>query len=1292
MPIFCGAQLSLSSITFPDKIEEGKFLFYSIAKDGEDHSEYYSCTWDMDDGTKRVMLNQFELGHVFVDDGNYLINFKAKDSKDQEVSISQQVTVTNVDPEVRYLDGKVDDWSNRRVKFEAIAYDPGSDELTYKWNFGDGNTKEGKQFDEVTHTYDQPGVYKVRVTVNDGDDGTDYKEMSISVETDWHATISGDYNFELSGGAGLMYQTRIDNITEEVLRCFKMFTFYDDNNNSFLNVGTNTLNRLAGKTHIVGPDHRENFNVIMHHDMKPSMYANMSSRFRMQEIEEDSSVIFEKSFQQLSLISDMRNAIGTGEDLYGIEFSEISGTFKVEPIKGNRLKGEMSALLEGSITDADGEITKKLIHINLEFNVRVNDVAKEHMERGCEEEADPFYITNYSPRDGKVNVNVDEPCLEVEFSEAVDPLSILNTSIVLGYYSPSGVFVPEFPKTEFIENNKIKIVPTRPLRYGVKYEVFIYSDDRGLRSMEGGKLSEDEHWKFSTQIVPSDYKIRVYQTLADAPLVEDKQTMVRVELNWDRPKNIAKSSLVDEFPATVHLKTKSGIDITKSHMFKHQDFYSKLDTTRAKNSVNIFDWMPLELDGNLIFIDIVPDFQTCVPDYEKVTYTFQHTIKHAGIKSRLKQEYYYLKSNEDEILSEDLKFKMFEYVERNDRYSEMIYPIYDIRSTYKGEIHIEGDKLFDEKAENAYNDIVLNSSADIVVFLYTLKEGAPGETFREQEETDRFKIQGGKEFVVIRFEEVEKHLIRPTLSHEMGHSFYLEHLPYIRDVENANEIREAYGNLPLDDYEDRPGHEHIDGFKIGRNGRYSFNKSCLEGNAEADGLTTFMYPHLRNVRYDVSWINRSQFDDVINHIKKYRKGLSFNPIENQNNTNWVSLNTHSPNLEVKTLYVSSVWDKKKNQVSVKNIKNKLEKRTFNQEPGSMLIQALDKNGNVIAKESFESEPEIISCDLSEPKDNVLILASIEIPIDVQPKVIQFVEQNNVLGEFKISDNVPTVQLLFSSINDTINGNLEIAWEASDLDNEDLTYSVYYTAGDLNEWQMKGITSQEKLNIKINDLPSGPSPTFKVVASDGYHETEAIVPVHIDFPFDIRWITPSDSASVQDDFRIHFSNAITPSPNANRWFSFVGTDSIGLTKNIEYEVEYAEDYKSLILLPYHELDPKLDYKISYGIHPPKPKMAMAENEVHKSKQRRRPFKDFLAKQVDKLTSDDGNEENSNVLKEMLGLPTKEVPKKEELVEEEKRSSIADRLGLTTEEEVEVFVIQDIFGNELSGYYATQFRIF
>jgi len=82
------------------------------------------------------------------------------------------------------------------IAFEATASDPGSDDLTFEWDWGDGNITENTHFDDgvgpdaypspdvnpktitdqTTHAYAMAGTYTVTLTVKDDDKG----EVSIS--------------------------------------------------------------------------------------------------------------------------------------------------------------------------------------------------------------------------------------------------------------------------------------------------------------------------------------------------------------------------------------------------------------------------------------------------------------------------------------------------------------------------------------------------------------------------------------------------------------------------------------------------------------------------------------------------------------------------------------------------------------------------------------------------------------------------------------------------------------------------------------------------------------------------------------------------------------------------------------------------------------------------------------------------------------------------------------------------------------------------------------------------------
>ena len=60
------------------------------------------------------------------------------------------------------------------------SYDPDGDNLTYTWDFGDGNTANGIT---VSHNYSEVGDYTVSLTVDDGNGGTNSASLDISVES-----------------------------------------------------------------------------------------------------------------------------------------------------------------------------------------------------------------------------------------------------------------------------------------------------------------------------------------------------------------------------------------------------------------------------------------------------------------------------------------------------------------------------------------------------------------------------------------------------------------------------------------------------------------------------------------------------------------------------------------------------------------------------------------------------------------------------------------------------------------------------------------------------------------------------------------------------------------------------------------------------------------------------------------------------------------------------------------------------------------------------------------------------
>ncbi|UVE49661.1 PKD domain-containing protein [Haloferax larsenii] len=81
--------------------------------------------------------------------------------------------------------------------------DPDGDNLTYEWDFGDGNTASGL---EVNHIYDTEGTYNVTLTVTDEHGATATDTMNVTVENGLpSAVISPDNTIDVYAGDSVSF-------------------------------------------------------------------------------------------------------------------------------------------------------------------------------------------------------------------------------------------------------------------------------------------------------------------------------------------------------------------------------------------------------------------------------------------------------------------------------------------------------------------------------------------------------------------------------------------------------------------------------------------------------------------------------------------------------------------------------------------------------------------------------------------------------------------------------------------------------------------------------------------------------------------------------------------------------------------------------------------------------------------------------------------------------------------------------------------------------------------------------
>ncbi|MBF0253659.1 MAG: PKD domain-containing protein [Candidatus Omnitrophica bacterium] len=122
-------------------------------------------TWDFGDGT--VTTGGAAISHKYTQGGFYTVKVTADDGKGSACSLAQDTVYVKVNtPPMASAGQNLVCCIDQVSQFDGSgSTDADGDKLTYRWDFGDGQTGEGAK---VSHTYTKAGSYKVVLTVDDG--------------------------------------------------------------------------------------------------------------------------------------------------------------------------------------------------------------------------------------------------------------------------------------------------------------------------------------------------------------------------------------------------------------------------------------------------------------------------------------------------------------------------------------------------------------------------------------------------------------------------------------------------------------------------------------------------------------------------------------------------------------------------------------------------------------------------------------------------------------------------------------------------------------------------------------------------------------------------------------------------------------------------------------------------------------------------------------------------------------------------------------------------------------------
>jgi hypothetical protein len=148
---------------------------------------------------------------------------------------------------------------------------------------------------------------------------------------------------------------------------------------------------------------------------------------------------------------------------------------------------------------------------------------------------------------------------------------------------------------------------------------------------------------------------------------------------------------------------------------------------------------------------------------------------------------------------------------------------------------------------------------------------------------------------------------------------------------------------------------------------------------------------------------------------------------------------------------------------------------------SFSINLLDSERKILAHYPFNPKE---STYIPENKHKMGLLSE-AIPYNLRTKQIVISKDGKELTSRNVSDHAPQIRLISPNGGVIFGDKVNVIWQASDADRNNLTYSVLFSTDVGRTWQTVAVNIKEShLTVNLTDLPGSPKALFRVIATDG----------------------------------------------------------------------------------------------------------------------------------------------------------------------------------------------------------------